>query len=348
MSEQKPCLVVITPVFNEEAGLARYRAEVERVLLASTEVEVRILLIDDGSRDGSWALIERICGENPRFSGLRLSRNFGAHAAIAAGFDHVHDRADAVAILACDLQDPPETVMGFVAAWRAGAQIVWGRRSARQDTGWRVLTSQVFNLLVRRWAMPRGSRFTTGSFLLADRQVVECVRQFGERNRITWALVAWTGFQQEVVDYERRARTTGRSGWTLGRMLSAMYDTFVGFSPMPIRLMTWLGILVSLGAGCFATYLVAAWFLAKPAAGWTSVMLLVTIFFGLQFLLMGLVGEYLYRIYTEAVRRPLYFVSRRAGGVEACRPPGNAGVPPARPAVDHAAGQDQSPSSEGR
>ncbi|MGH9349525.1 MAG: glycosyltransferase family 2 protein [Vicinamibacterales bacterium] len=303
----RPRVSVITPVFNEEAGLPDYERAVRSVLLDNDEFAFDVLLVDDGSRDGSWAAIEAMCARDPRFYGLRLSRNYGAHVALSAGFAHA--RGDAVATLASDLQDPPETVLEFARRWRAGAQIVWGHRKTREDSAWRVTTSRLFERLIRRFAMPRESKFTVGSFLLVDHRVAECFRQFQEHNRVTFALVAWTGFKQEIVEYHRRERRVGTSGWTYRRMVKTMYDTFIGFSFLPIRLMTLAGVLLSLLTLPFAVYLVVVYLTGRPLPGWTSVMLALTLFFGIQFLLMGVVGEYLYRIYAEVVRRPLYFVS---------------------------------------
>lgn len=304
-------VTVITPVFNEQDSLPLYVEAVRRVLLARSDIEFDVLFVDDGSTDASWQLIERTCGEDRRFRGLRLSRNFGAHIALCAGFDAV--QADAVAILACDLQDPPEAVLEFVAHWQAGANIVWGHRRERDDALWRRLVSRVFGAALRRYAMPRGSRFTTGSFLLADRKVVEAVQRMREHSRITFALVAWTGFRQEIVQYDRQRRRAGKSGWTFWRMVLAMYDAFVGFSVLPIRLTTALGIAISLLNVPLAIFLLANWWTGQPLPGYTPVMLVLTVFFGIQFLLMGLIGEYLYRIYLEAMQRPLYIVADRCG-----------------------------------
>jgi dolichol-phosphate mannosyltransferase len=304
-------VTVVTPVFNEEDSLPRYVAAVRSTLLARSDIEFDVLLVDDGSTDRSWALIEQACAADARFRGIRLSRNFGAHIALCAGFDAAD--ADAVVVLACDLQDPPDTVLEFLSRWRAGADIVWGHRRQREDRLWRRLVSRVFGALMRRYAMPRGSRFTTGSFLLADRKVVEAVQQMREHSRITFALVAWTGFRQDVVPYDRKRRDAGRSGWTFWRMVLTMYDAFVGFSVLPIRLTTALGMTVSLFNVPLAIYLVTRWWIGHPLPGYTSVMLVLTVFFGVQFLLMGLIGEYLYRIYLEAMQRPLYFVAHRCG-----------------------------------
>lgn len=304
-------VTIITPVFNEQDSLPLYVEAVRRILLARRDVEFDVLFVDDGSSDGTWQLIEHTCAADGRFRGLRLSRNFGAHTALCAGFDAA--RADAVAILACDLQDPPEAVLEFVAHWQAGADIVWGHRRQRDDVLWRRLVSRLFAAAIRRYAMPRGSRFTTGSFLLADRKVVEAVKRMREHSRITFALVAWTGFRQEIVHYDRQRRRAGKSGWTFWRMVLAMYDAFVGFSVLPIRLTTALGIAISLLNVPLAIFLVANWWIGHPLPGYTPVMLVLTVFFGMQFLLMGLIGEYLYRIYLEAMQRPLYIVADRCG-----------------------------------
>ena len=305
---QRPVVLVLTPVYNEAAGLAAYEEAVRQTLFSLTDCAVRVLLIEDGSSDGSWRRICDMAARDERFHGIRLSRNYGSHIALSAGFANVGD-ADAVATLACDLQDPPETVAEFIDAWRGGAEIVWGKRISREESPLRILTSRLFESLIRRHAMPRGSRFTTGSFLLIDRKVAECFARFQEHNRVTFALVAWTGFSESVVEYRRQRRRSGVSGWTYGRMLKTMYDTFIGFSLTPIRLMTITGTLVSLLTIPLAGYFLYVYIGGRPLPGWTSVMLALTVFFGLQFLMMGVVGEYLYRIYTEVVRRPLYFIS---------------------------------------
>ena len=302
-----PRVVVVTPVYNEVATLGAYAAAVTAELLQRSDYRFEVLLIDDGSTDASWQLIGDICAGSPRFRGIRLSRNYGAHLALNAWFAQAE--GDAVATLACDLQDPPGVILEFLDQWKAGADVVWGRRASRDETWWRVFTSGIFERLIRRHAMPPGSMFTVGSFLLIDRRVVECLRQFQEQNRVTFALVAWTGFSQAVVHYHRRSRLAGVSGWTYGRMVKTMYDTFIGFSPLPIRLMTIAGMAAFLLTIPLGIYLILGWLTGRPQVGWTSLMLVMVSFFGVQLLLTGVLGEYLYRIYAEVVRRPLYFVT---------------------------------------
>jgi dolichol-phosphate mannosyltransferase len=309
--DRVPRVTILTPVHNEEAALPLYERRVGEVLLARTDYDFQVLLIEDGSRDRSWEVIREMCARSPRLRAIRLSRNFGSHTALSAGFARADD--DCVATLACDLQDPPEVILEFLDHWRGGAQIVWGKRRSRQDEMWRVWTSRAFSELLRRYALPPGSKFTTGSFLLADRKVVECYRQFHEHNRITFALMAWTGFRQAVVEYDRKSRVAGRSSWNLSKMFKAMYDAFIGFSYLPIRLTTLVGVFTSLGAFVLLAYTLISWLIGVQARGWTSLVSSLAFFFGIQFLLMGLMGEYLYRIYTEVTRRPLFFISEEVG-----------------------------------
>lgn len=308
-----PKLTVLTPVYNESDNIDRYVRGVEAVLFAHTDIDAGVLFIDDGSSDDSWRKIEQLAERSTRYSGLRLSRNFGAHLALAAGIDHVPADADIIAILACDLQDPPTAIVEFVAEWRRGADIVFGSRRARGDSFWRKFASNSVETLLRRYAMPSGSNFRTGSFLLMDRQVLECFRQYRESNRITFALVAWTGFNQAVVEYDRAPRKAGLSGWSFSRLMNASYDVFIGFSPLPAKFLTFLGFLVFGASIISLLYLIAAWIFQSVQPGWTGIMVSITVFFGLVFMMLGMIVEYLYRIFIETKRRPLYFVSRITG-----------------------------------
>jgi glycosyltransferase involved in cell wall biosynthesis len=303
-----PRICIITPMYNEEACFAAYIEAVERVLLSRTDAHYSVLLVDDGSKDRTWELMQTRCRTSSRYRALRLSRNFGAHAAETAGLDCCD--ADAVAMLSADLQDPPETILEFVDAWRHGAEVVWGHRRTRADANERVWASELFAALLRRFAMPRDSKFATGGFLLIDRKVVECVRQLREHSRLTFGLVAWTGFRQDVVYYDRRARIAGKSGWSFGRMIVAMYDALVGFSTAVPRLVTVVGLTFSLIGTVAAAYFVFNALFGRPSVGgWSAIMVTLTLFFGITFFILGTICEYLLRIYREVVQRPLYFVA---------------------------------------
>ncbi len=328
-AERLPRICIVTPVFNEEAGLETYVRTVREVLLERRDAEFRVLFVDDGSTDRSWELIERICREDPRFRGLRLSRNFGAHVAIAAGLEHAE--GDAAVILASDLQDPPETVLEFVDRWRRGFQVVWGKRRHRAESAWRRRLADFFLWLLRSYALPRGTRATTGSFLLMDRVVVDAFRRFREHHRLTFAIVAWTGFRQDEVLYDRRARTTGRSGWTLAKLLGAVGDAFVGYSRLPITIVNGLGIGTCVLSFALMGWTLISYLLWEVQPGWPSIIVTITFFFGVLFLILGMYGEYLYRIYEEAVQRPLYLLAETAGA----EPPRRHGAP-AAPAEEEA------------
>jgi glycosyltransferase involved in cell wall biosynthesis len=302
-----PNVQILTPFYNEEECFESYVEAVESTLLSRDDVEYRFLLIDDGSTDRTWELIQRQCEMSPRFRGLRLSRNFGAHTAETAGLDICN--ADAVVILSADLQDPPEVVPTLVEAWRQGADVVFGHRRLRGDSRWRILASKGFETLLRRFAMPRGSKFATGGFLLMDRQVVECVRQMREANRLIFGLVAWTGFRQAVVEYDRQHRVAGQSAWSLVRMIRSMYDGLIGFSAAIPRAVTLLGAFFSVIGFVAALYFLLNAMFFSPMPGWSTIMVTLSVFFGIVFMILGTICEYLLRIYIEATRRPLYFIA---------------------------------------
>jgi glycosyltransferase involved in cell wall biosynthesis len=308
-------LCIVTPVFNEIAILERYVKEVTRLFFSLSDVDAHVIIVDDGSTDGSWDKIQEIVKSSQRFSALRLSRNFGSHVALLAGFDYVPDKADIVATLACDLQDPPETILDFVAKWRSGADIVWGARKKRVDGTFRAITSRSLEALLRKFVMPRNSQFRTGSFFLIDRRVLNSVRQFREHSRVTFALVAWTGFNQAVVTYDRRVRIDGRSGWTVSQMVNTAYDILIGFSPMPAKLLTAFGFFMLFASIAAASYIIGEWFWHSVQPGWTGLMTTLTLCFGLLFVMLGISFEYLYRILLETKKRPNYFIARSVGDI---------------------------------
>jgi glycosyltransferase involved in cell wall biosynthesis len=323
MSDQRPecpLLVVVTPVYNEAGVLLTYAAEVKRILFSRSGLKVRVILVDDGSTDESWKIICQLVASDDRFSAVRLSRNFGAHTALAAGFDHVDKDADLIATLACDLQDPPETILAFIEEWRNGAHIVWGARRTRSDNRWRRTASRLLEAGLRRFAMPRNSKFQTGSFFLIERIVLDGVRQFREHARVTFALVAWTGFDQAVVYYDRRMRTGGRSGWTFAAMLNTAYDVLIGFSPMPAKILTAFGFMMLTVSVVAVFYLVFTWVVQDVQVGWTGLMATMTLCFGLLFVMIGVSFEYLYRIFVETKDRPLYLVSQQTGDIRRREP----------------------------
>ena len=308
----RPLIAIVVPVFNERENLRLFHEAVTDVMRSLADYDWEFVFVDDGSVDGSFELLEMLRAHDDRVTALRLPRNFGSHVAIAAGIDYC--RGDAVVVMAADLQDPPPLIRDFVERWRAGFHVVWGARTGRDDGWLRSWGMSMFYRLVRRFAIPTYPKGGTGSFCLISRPVIDAFRQYHERNRLTFGLIAWSGFRETSVPYHWPRRLVGSSSWTVRRMLKAAIDTFVSFSFLPIRTISFLGLLVSFLSFLFGFYVVInKVFFGTRVDGWSSVMLAVLVLGGVQLLMIGVLGEYLWRILDEARARPLYIVERALG-----------------------------------
>ena len=306
----------VIPCLNEEESL---RLCYERVSAVLDNVfdDWEIIFVDDGSTDRTYAMIRELSEEDPRVKAVRLSRNFGSHVSIAAGLDHAS--GDAVVVLAADLQDPPEVIPDFVAAWRAGYDIVWAARETREDPWARRALAGFFYGLVRRFALPRIPKGGTGSFCLIDQAVVQAFRRFTERNRLTFGIISWTGFAQTQVPYHRAPRHAGKSKWSAGQLVKAAIDTFVSFSYAPLRLISYFGVIVSTLAFAFGVYVIVDYVAhGTNLKGWPSLMAAILFLGGVQVLTLGIVGEYIWRIAEDSKSRPLY-IARETLGLESLR-----------------------------
>ena len=302
-----PTLSLVLPVFNEEevlpALLERLRALLDRLKLPAEAV-----FVDDGSSDRSAAMLKDAARADPRIRVLSLSRNFGHQAAISAGLDHA--LGEAVVVMDADLQDPPEVVLELVARWREGFDVVHARRRRREhDSAFKALTARMFYRLFAS-IVPIPTVQDAGDFRLMSRRVVLAMRGLEETHRFLRGLVAWVGFRQTVVEYDRPERAAGRTKFPFTRMTRFAMDGITSFSTAPLRLATYLGLLVGLVAVGVAAW--AAWdhFVAhRTIQGWTSLIVVVSLIGAVQFVLIGIVGAYVGRIYEEVKRRPLYIVS---------------------------------------
>jgi glycosyltransferase involved in cell wall biosynthesis len=316
----RPLIAIVVPVFNERDNLGRLYEEVAGVMRSLCGYDWEFVFVDDGSRDGSFEALTALHARDERVLALRFPRNFGSHVAIAAGIDYCH--GDAAIVMAADLQDPPALIREFVDRWQGGYDVVWGARTGRDDGALRSRAMGVFYRLVRRFAIPTYPKGGTGSFCLMSRPVIHAFRQCTEHNRLTFGLVAWSGFRETSVLYHRPRRLVGASSWTVRKMVRAAIDTFVAFSSLPIRVISLLGLLVSFLSFVFGFYVVVNMVLfGTRVQGWTSVMLAVLVLGGVQLLMIGVLGEYLQRILDEARARPLYIVERTLGLSPARMPP---------------------------
>jgi dolichol-phosphate mannosyltransferase len=305
-------LSIVTPVFNEAGNLdalhARLRSSLERL-----GVSWEWVIVDDHSRDDTAAVVARLAAADPRVRGIRLARNSGSHVAISCG---LHQARGAVAIvLAGDLQDPPELVERMLDAWRSGARVVWGVRRAKPDA-W----GRFYYWMMRRLAgMPEIPANGADCFL-ADRVVLDAFRECRERHVSVFALVTWLGFQHAYVEYDKDARASGRSGWTLTRKIDLVINSVAGFSDFPIRACGALGIaLVAAGVLLALTAVFGRWDAGPGVLLIVATMVGLT---GLQLTAAAVVGAYVWRALEEARRRPQYVIERVIDAAAATGPPG--------------------------
>lgn len=308
-------LTVVVAAFNEAEALPLLHARLLPVLASMPDVDVRILYVDDGSGDATWAAMQRLAANDPRVGLLRLSRNFGKEAALTAGLDMVDDGA--AMILDADAQDPPELIPQFVAKWRAGFDNVYGRRSERAGEGIaKRATASMFYRLIGRLS-PTPVPEDTGDFRLLSPRALTALRQLRERHRFMKGLFGWVGFNSAEISYEREARVAGDSKFNFWKLWNLALEGITSFSTAPLRISTYLGLFTALMALAYGIYvIVKAWMYGDPVAGWPSMMAVILFLGGVQLIALGMIGEYLGRLYVEAKQRPLYVVAdwRPAGG----------------------------------
>lgn len=301
-----PLLSIVIPVFNEEQVLPALHAALHSTL-QSAEITFELVFVDDGSTDQTWPMLERMQQEDPRITIARLSRNFGHQVAVSAGLDIA--RGEAVAVMDADLQDPPAVLLEMIGRWRDGYDVVYGVRTRRHgETAFKRWTATIFYRLIRALTsvdIPAD----TGDFRLMSRRAVDAFKQSRERHRFVRGMIAWAGFKQTGVRYERARRHSGTTKYPFRKMVAFATDAIVSFSISPLRFATWFGFVVSAVAfayGLFAIYAKLA--LSKPLPGWASLTVSMMFLGGVQLVCIGIIGEYVGRIYDESKQRPLYLI----------------------------------------
>ena len=314
MPAEHPLVSIVSPVYQEEEGIEEFH----RRLVAAMEgidddLAFEVVYVNDGSKDRSLELLEKIAADDGRVRVVDLSRNFGHQVALSAGVDHAG--GDAVVVIDSDLQDPPEVIPEMIQRWRDGFKVVYGVRLSRAgETRFKLLTSKIYYGLMDRISevpLPRQA----GDFRLLDRKVVDVLDQMPERNRYVRGMVAWVGFPQCAVEYERDPRFAGTTNYTLARMVRLALDGLTSFSDRPLRLATQLGVIVmALSFAVAGWTIVASLFnIGSTSRGWSSLMAVLLLLGGVQLLCIGVLGEYLGRVYRETKGRPLYVVNEVIG-----------------------------------
>ena len=300
-------ITVVVPVYWNQATLP---ALLERLRAVGDELlpdELEVLFVDDGSGDESYPLLRAEAERDERVQVVRLSRNFGSNAAILAGLTFA--RGDAIVVIAADLQDPPELIPQLVREWQDGAEVVVAARRSRDDPYFSRLLSSVFNRLFRRFVF---RDFPAGGFdfLLVSRRVARVLADMAERNSYIFGQAMWVGFERRVVAYDRTARAGGRSRWTLGKKAKYFVDAFTAFSYVPIRAASLLGFVLALAGFLYAAVLIILRVTGaiSNAPGFAALAVLILVAAGAQLVVIGIIGEYLWRVLEESRRRPAFIV----------------------------------------
>ena len=304
-------IAIVVPVYNECAGLD---ALVERLIqvIGNADFSWNVLFVDDGSVDETLAKLRQINASDRRFSAISLSRNFGKEIAIAAGLRRA--RGDAVIVMDADLQHPPEVLPAFLARWREGHKVVFGARQSRSAEGFfRRQYSRFFHALFRRIS-PTHLPMGVVDFLLLDRKAVDAINRIGERTRFSRGLYAWIGFSSTIVPFVVARRHAGSSRWSFVALAQFALDGLISFSSLPLKIWSYVGAGISLVAlGYSAYFLVYTVIYNTDRPGFPSLIVSIMFFAGIQLISLGVLGEYIARIYEEVKARPLYLVAEEIG-----------------------------------
>ena len=308
LANKKPVYSVVAPVFNEIGCVEEFYKQASKVM-STLKASWELILVDDGSTDGSTDVIRSLAERDDHVQPVIFARNFGHQIAVTAGLDYA--RGDAVVVIDADLQDPPEVMLDLIAKWKEGFEVVYAVRRTREGESWfKLFTASAFYRLIYRITdveIP----LDTGDFRLLDRKIVDVMGQMRERHRFLRGMAAWVGYRQVGVEYDRKERFAGKTKYPFSKMLKLALNAITSFSYFPLQLATYLGF-VCAGVSIIAIPVVAVLRLSNIAALEGQATTLITVLFlgGVQLITLGILGEYVGRIYDEAKGRPLYIVSQ--------------------------------------
>jgi dolichol-phosphate mannosyltransferase len=309
MNSINSLLSIVVPVFNEEKVLREFY---KRTAATLVNCRFEILFVNDGSQDASWQIVEELAKTDSKVIGISLTRNFGHQAALTAGLEHAN--GDAIVTIDCDLQDPPELILSMVQTWQEGYDVVYGTRSERKgESVFKKATAYTFYKLFRK-ASKIEIPIEAGDFRLLSRNVVDVLNRIPERIRFLRALTSWAGFKQIGISYSRDARFAGETKYSLVKMVKLAFDGLTSFSSLPLQMASYLGLTVTAIAflvGLYSLYIRI--FTQTAVKGWTSLLTVMIFLGGVQLLMIGVIGEYIGRIYEEVKHRPIYLIQKTIG-----------------------------------
>jgi polyisoprenyl-phosphate glycosyltransferase len=306
-------LSIVVPCYNEEACLPELHSRLTAVARAAAGEDYEIILVNDGSRDGSWGVMVNLASRDPNLLAVNLSRNHGHQLALTAGLDL--SSGETVLIIDADLQDPPELLPDMIETMRRErAEVVYGvRRSRKGETAFKRATAHGFYRLLST-ATDVDIPVDAGDFRLVSRRALDAFLAMPEQSRFIRGMVAWIGFRQVPIPYDRDRRFAGDTKYPFGKMFRFAFDALTGFSSAPLKIASHAGLALSIGSVLLIIYIFISWLSGETIQGWTSLMLVVVALGAVQMFALALMGEYIGRLYNEAKRRPLYIVESIAGG----------------------------------
>lgn len=303
---KSPDLSIIIPAYNESQNLPVLYDRICKTL-APFDLDWELIIVDDHSKDSTYFVAADFSKKDPRVQALRFSRNCGSHVAIVCGLRHA--AGDSAVVLAADLQDPPEMIPQLVTEWKAGAHVVWAARSRREgESASTLFFSRLYYFLMKRLVGMKDMPAQGADFFLIDRRVINALSQFNESNVSIMALINWMGFVQKTLMYDKKARLHGRSGWSLEKKFKLVWDSVTSFTYLPIRLMSSVGFVVAMLGIVYACVVITNVLIGNAVPGWTSLMVVILVIGGVQMIMTGILGEYLWRAFDEARARPRYLI----------------------------------------
>ncbi|MGE4170144.1 MAG: glycosyltransferase family 2 protein [Candidatus Margulisiibacteriota bacterium] len=303
---------LVLPIYNEEACIAALWDRLKGLAEQLVGYQVEIVFVDDGSKDNSFAQLKAIAQTDARVKVLKFSRNFGHQLAITAGMDAA--TGDAVVVMDADLQDPPELVLEMARHFEAGFDVVYAVRNERHGETWFKKTTAAWFYRVLNWFSTVPIPLNTGDFRLMSRPVIEALKTMREHDRFVRGMVSWVGFKQTPLYFDRDPRVAGETKYPLKKMLKFAINGIVSFSTLPLKCATWLGFILSAAAGVYIVVVLGLRFSGHTFPGYASLMIAILLLGGIQLMTIGILGDYVGRLYMESKKRPLYIVSETVGG----------------------------------
>lgn len=311
---KRPLLSIVTPAYNEELNLVHlYKGLVDQ--LESLAIAWEWIIVDDHSADRTFDAGAALAARDTRVRVFRLSRNRGSHVALVCGLNLA--LGECAVVMAADMQDPPETIPMLLEKWRAGAQVVWAVREKREgETASTVGFARLYYAMMRQFVGIKDMPAEGADFFLLDTRVLRALREFGEANVSLMALLTWMGFRQDRIYYVKQARLHGTSGWNVRRKIKLVIDSVTAFTYRPLRLMSMVGLVVAIAGFLYALVVIVNRLAGNAPQGWSALMVVLLVLGGIQMIMMGVLGEYLWRALDEARRRPRYLIEREVDAVQ--------------------------------